>query len=70
MAAQIDETVRLLTEAAIVGLPEPDARRRVEERGLLWRVQEVGESVVDASMGTRRVTAILEAGVVIDAYAE
>lgn len=69
MAADFAETQRLLAEAAVVGLAEPEARRRVEERGLLWRSYDVNQDVVDASLSTRRVTARVEGGFVVEADA-
>lgn len=69
MAAEFAETQRLLAEAAVVGLAEAEAQRRVEERGLLWRSYDVSQDVIDASLSTRRVTAFVEGGFVVEAEA-
>jgi hypothetical protein len=69
IAAEFTETQRLLVEAAVVGLAEDEARQRVEERGLEWRSYQLDQEVVDASLCTRRVTAWVEGGVVVEAEA-
>ena len=66
MAAEFAETQRLLAEAAVVGLAEAEAQRRVEERGLLWRSYDVSQDIIDASLSTRRVTARVEGGFVLE----
>jgi hypothetical protein len=68
-AAEFAETQRLLADAAVVGLAEDEARQRVEERGLEWRSYDRAQEIVDASLCTRRVTAWLEGGVVVEAEA-
>lgn len=70
LRAIFEEVARLLDGVSLVGLPEHEARRRIEALGLQWYPVYETTTAIDASLQPRRVMATIKNGVVVASDAD